>query len=404
MKNSILISSDHHANWEALEKLFEYAKENNLPFIINGDIIGDYNFEEVAESLNLKFPYEITTTELQKKLNKEEIQYLSFYQQYQQTRGNLDLLLQQIPDSQKDNAKKQFKTIIVQVESKEFQTKLNNINNNIIKEHSPIISEHKIKLRALYNIFIKEHAKILAKLIDKYKIKTYFLVGNHEPIYFPKLVKNYLNDKDLLVNLLETNEILIINNISVAGISNVSALMPFLHHIYEEEELIEIFPHQKDTTRPILMEFDKEIIEKNIKQLEKDKDYIRLIKNTKEKNNSNLDLFISHGQVGKGAWRDDKQANPMPTLYIAALLSSLAKITIDGHLHTSYEMKTSFGTPLIRAIGNKAYVITKNLDNKISYNQIEIDANYNHRNGHKFENINLEKNILEDIFQNEMSK
>lgn len=68
VKNQILTSSDHHANWDALEKLFEIAKIRDIPFVINGDIIGDYNFEHLRENLNLRYsdefpnPSEITAS------------------------------------------------------------------------------------------------------------------------------------------------------------------------------------------------------------------------------------------------------------------------------------------------------------------------------------------------------
>lgn len=56
MKNAILTSSDHHANWEALEHWFKLAHEKQIPFVINGDVIGDYNFEGVAMSIGLIVP------------------------------------------------------------------------------------------------------------------------------------------------------------------------------------------------------------------------------------------------------------------------------------------------------------------------------------------------------------
>ncbi|MDA3856041.1 MAG: metallophosphoesterase family protein [Candidatus Woesearchaeota archaeon] len=96
-KNKLLVSSDHHANWEALEKLFEYAKINKIPFVINGDVIGDYNFEELAKSLDLKFPYEITNEKPNELLTSEEIQSYATYQQIAQAGGRIDLLLKQIP-------------------------------------------------------------------------------------------------------------------------------------------------------------------------------------------------------------------------------------------------------------------------------------------------------------------
>ena len=59
VQNQILTSSDHHANWTALEELFKIANQKQIPFVINGDIIGDYNFEQIKDELNLKYENEI---------------------------------------------------------------------------------------------------------------------------------------------------------------------------------------------------------------------------------------------------------------------------------------------------------------------------------------------------------
>jgi hypothetical protein len=174
----------------------------------------------------------------------------------------------------------------------------------------------------------------------------------------------------------------------------VNALLPFLSEIYSEEELNEMFSHQRGEDRRILFKnISKELQESEIKD---DMDWIRIMPN----NTDNLDLFLTHGQIGKGAWRDDRQANEMPTLYVAAMLSSLAKITIDGHLHTTYEMKTPFDTPLIRAVGNKGYLIEK-INNKISYSLVEVETEYNHRNGEYFNDKDLKELIMKDIWKKE---
>ena len=95
--NQILTSSDHHANWEALEELFKIANQKNIPFIINGDIIGDYNFEQIKDELNLKFPNEISTQVLQENLSNELFEKYLTYSQIEQAGGDISRLLHQVP-------------------------------------------------------------------------------------------------------------------------------------------------------------------------------------------------------------------------------------------------------------------------------------------------------------------
>ena len=135
MMSKLLISSDHHANWDALEYWFKYASKNSLPFVIAGDIVGDYNFEELANKKGLKLP--------------------AFY-----------------------------------------------LDNIVTRE-----------LKKLFSDIVKFHAKKLAYFIDKYEVHTFFLHGNHEPIYFADEVKKYLKNKTLFFDL---------NNIK--GLVNVTDL------------------------------------------------------------------------------------------------------------------------------------------------------------------------------------
>ncbi|MEC8339481.1 MAG: hypothetical protein VXZ40_02560 [Nanoarchaeota archaeon] len=70
----------------------------------------------------------------------------------------------------------------------------------------------------------------------------------------------------------------------------------------------------------------------------------------------------------------------MPTLLVAAKLSSLSKLTIDCHLHTTYEMKNSLGVNTIRAVGNKAYIVSREENSgNLNTELIEFDTPYNAR-------------------------
>jgi hypothetical protein len=400
-QNQILTSSDHHANWEALEAIFKVAKEKEIPLVINGDIIGDYNFEELAQKLNLQFPYEITTKKLQENLEKEELEYLSTFEQLQQTRGNIEPFLKQIPQEHHEKAKEQFQKVIEYIQSEQFQIKYNNLKENILKDNQHIISENKIKLRALYSIIVKEHAKLLTNLIQKYKVETYFVLGNHEPAYFSSLVKEYLEPKNkhLLIDLNRTQGTINVNGINIVAVSNVKALMPFLNELYKPSELNKLFPHQMGSEREILFNnVNQEEANQENENLEQDFDWMRIVKH-ESFNEKYIDVFFSHGQIGRGSWRDDKHANEMPTLRVAAYLSNLAKITVDGHLHTTHKMTNPLGKQTIRAVGDKAYLLTKNNQGEIETELIETGAPYHHRGQLDFTDFEeLNKQIISEIF------
>lgn len=329
-KNQILTSSDHHANWDALEKLFQVAMDKKIPFIINGDIIGDYNFEEIKDELNLRYPYEIHKNQ------------------------KIDLA-----------------------------TELN-------------ISLNLVKLKSLYQIIIKLHAKKLAKLIDKYHVQTYFLLGNHEPINFIDITKSYLENKNLLKDLGKIKKIEEINGIRIAGISNVCAIMPFIYDIYEDKEINKMFSHQVGQERPMLHgNVTKKYMENSLAHI-MDPDWIRIM--THENGaNPNLDIFFTHGQIGIGAWRESKICDEVPTLHSAAAMSSLAKITIDGHLHTTHEMTNSLNKKTLRAVGNNGFLLTRNSNDAIEKELVTVNADYDSRGKINLNEIDLEKEILSEM-------
>jgi hypothetical protein len=326
-KNQILTSSDHHANWDALEKLFQIAKEKEIPFVINGDIIGDYNFDDIKEELSLRYPSEIF--------------------------GN------------------------------DFQTEMKKSTNIL-------------KLKSLYQIIIKTHAEKLGKLIEKYNVETYFLLGNHEPENFVDLTISKMKNKDLLKDLGKIKRIKEVNGIRIAGIPNVSAIMHFIYEIYSDSEINKMFNHQTGKTRPIVFRnVTKENIELS-KGHENDEDWIRIM-NDEDHENPDLDIFFTHGQVGTGAWRDDKICNEMPTLHASAKLSSISKLTIDGHLHTTHEMTNPLGKKTLRAVGNKGFLLTKNEYEEIEKELIEVDAEYDTRGKINLSHLNLEEEILNEM-------
>ncbi|MFT4261240.1 MAG: metallophosphoesterase [Candidatus Woesearchaeota archaeon] len=312
--NKLLISSDHHANWDALEYWFSYASKNKLPFIIPGDVVGDYNFEELAYQKGVKFP---------------------------------EILLED-----EDNG----------------------------------------VLRKLFNDIVKFHAKKLAGFIDKYKVKTYFLHGNHEPIYFGKEVISYLKQKELFVDMNEHKGFIQIGDFKVAGISNTNQLMPYLYSVFKEDELDLMFKHQR-TARPVILGVSKESLTIHPDPVE-DFDWLRIMSD----NNDELDIFITHGQIGRGAWRKEKFASELPTLVSAAKLSLLSKITVDGHLHTTHTMKNVLGKPTIRAVGNKAFVVEK-VDGELFVEELDSGKEYDARGKISLEDLDELKSPIDKLLE-----
>ncbi len=394
--NQILTSSDHHANWTALEELFKIAKDKNIPFVINGDIIGDYNFEQIKQELNLKFKDEINFEVLKENLSDELFEKYLTFTQIQQAGGDASRLLHQVPQHLRQDAINKLQNIINEIQTQEFQNKLQTIFQNNPTEH--IISEHTIKLKSLYEIIVKLHAKKLAELINQYQVQTYFLLGNHEPINFVNLTKIELqktNTEHLIKDLGQINKIENANGIKIAGIPNVCALMPFLDSIYSKKELDKMFAHQRGQSRPILFGDIKNKISQSNEHT-KDFDWIRIMNNKNQ--SQEFDVFFTHGQVGRGAWRDDKYCNEMPTLHVAAMLSELSQITIDGHLHTTHEMTNDLEKPTLRAVGNKAFLLTKTENGKIEKELIEVDAEYDSRGKIDLRDLDLHNEILNQIF------
>ncbi|MCC7574833.1 metallophosphoesterase [Candidatus Woesearchaeota archaeon] len=291
MINALLTSSDHHANWGALEHWFKVANEKKVPFVINGDVVGDYNFEGIAMAMGLTVPEKYSDT-----------------------------------------------------------------------------YKHGKQLKELYKAMIALHAKKLADLIDKYEVLTVYLLGNHEPVFFCDLVSYYLKNKDLFIDLNSYQGVLNLNGVRVAGIPNTGHLQSYCYGILSEKELSNIFSHLR-TERKLISDFDREKVE-DLRDPVDDVDWIRIMRDFE-----GLDVFFTHGQIGRGSWRAEKHADETPTLLVAAKLSLLAKVTVDGHLHSSHKMKNAVGKPTIRAVGNHALLIEKDND-QIFFEDLKSDESF----------------------------
>jgi hypothetical protein len=379
MKNSFITSSDHHGQFECLEEIFKYAKEKEIPFVCGGDIIGDYNFENIVHLLGYRMPSSVPSLFLQRDMAVDNLGLYAEYQKLSQFGTSSTEVIAKVSGQQDVSAemREQITTLFNQVEERDLYSKVKEIIEKNAQSIQTITTEMRVKLQFLFQIIVEVHAQKLAELIDKYQVTTYFLNGNHEPSQFPTLVASLVKNKNLFVDLGAEKGVSNVNGIAVAGVSNVNAIMPYLHEFYLPQELDSLFIHQRARRSIIPVEPTREGLEneQTIKDLGGDFDWQRL----QGDEIKDLDVFISHGQIGQGAWRDDKKANLMPTLLVAAKLSSLSKVTIDCHLHTSYIMKNSLGVKTIRAVGNKAYVISKGETGELSEELVEFDTPYNSR-------------------------
>lgn len=399
MNNSFITSSDHHAHFDCLEEIYKYAKEKDLPFVCGGDIIGDYNFENIVHLLGYRMPSSIPSLFLQKEMHVDDLGIYSEYQRLAQFGISSEEVISKLSQHQEINEdmKNQISTLFKKVQEKNLDSKVQEIIEKNATSIQTITSEMRIKLQFLFQIIVEVHAQKLAELIDKYQVKTYFLNGNHEPSQFPTLVSSLVQSKELFIDLGAEVGVSNINGLSVAGVSNVNAIMGHVHEFYLPQELDSLFIHQRARRAIIPVEPTREGLEneQTIKDLEGDFDWQRL----QGDEIKDLDVFISHGQIGQGAWRDDKKANLMPTLLVAAKLSSLSKITIDCHLHTTHVMKNSLGIKTLRAVGNKAYVIKREETGELGGELVEFDTPYNSRGEVMLDLEQTKKRIEENYFQ-----
>lgn len=73
------------------------------------------------------------------------------------------------------------------------------------------------------------------------------------------MVLNFLKNKGLFTDLNKSSGFIDIDGIKVAGISNTNQLMPYLYSIFSNEELDNLFIHQR-TKKDVILSFNKEDI------------------------------------------------------------------------------------------------------------------------------------------------
>lgn len=340
----ILVSSDLHGNYNLISSGLKYAKDKKLAYVVNGDIVNDYAFKLVAKELGYKTGNDIQLEYLEKNLSKQDLEALRLAQNASQY--GIEAILAQIPQDYKEQFEEQLKQVLEYTQSELFQKRIKKLSENLIKEKGVEIQENTMKIRALYSVFMDEEAKRFAEELNKYSdVKVLFNKGNHENRDFVQNVKAYLSNQNQIIDLSEYESVLKIqnskgNNLTLGAMTNCAHFMPYINEIFSEEEIGHFYGHT--------------FAEKEFKK--------------------SLDVFLTHGQVGKPVGID--KAFEVPYLESAKKASLEAKLTIEGHIHGKFEGKNEFGKDLVRAAGEEAVIITKQGE-KLEKKWIKLGSGYN---------------------------
>lgn len=384
--NGLIAVSDIHGNYDSLRNVYSIAKEKDLSVIINGDAVNDYHFKEFANELGYRTQQDLFLEYASQRLDEKDTQTLLFSQQYSQVQS-LDPFLQQVPESQKSQAKKQLEDILSYADSGEFREKFEQTAYGFKEEKEHEVIENQFGLNSLYHVFMEEEAKRLADEINNYDVETIFNLGNHEHAFFTKQVREYLNDPSKLVDATNHKGYISIEQdngqeITLAGMTNCAQIMPYLQDVVFSEQEYQLLTHHMnidDARYQTLLKGD--VSQDELSSLEdkirQDPDYHRIIQNQEKP----LDIFLTHGQVGK-VMTNNNTGFDVPYLGVAAYFSNLADLTIEGHIHSKYDGKNSFGNDMIRVAGADATIISKNDEGLLEKEWITIDNSFdgNHHN------------------------
>ena len=397
----IIVNSDIHGDYNRVFNTLKTANDENLFVLYNGDIVNDYNFKEIAHQLGIYTPNEIFYDYLSKKLSQRDLETFQIYSNLQNY--SLEDMLSQVPNEHREEAKKTLEEVINYSNTEIFQKRIQKVISDFEKEKKEEVKKSQLKLRALYDIIMDEEARKFAHELNKFKNrKVGFLNGNHENAYFVELVKQYLENKEQIIDLTKHRGYITIkdsndNKTTIAGMTNCSQYMPYLSEIFSQDELSILYSHmnidQVKEKSLLIGEISKEELEKYRELIQQDPDYRRIKEGNLEKK---LDIFVSHGQIGKPMSHSNYQLYDVPYFASAAILSNEADLTIEGHIHNQYEGPNSFGKKLIRAAGENAVIIRKDKDGKLKTKWVKITNRKNYTPSYDLKYLNIR---IEDMLK-----
>lgn len=375
----LLNISDTHGHEGIVLGALSYANDNKLGLVVNGDVVNDYNFKEYGNRLGIKSVYDIQLDYFSQNLSEKDLETLSLVQTVEQY--GIENILSQIPENQKENFKNNLEETLRYAQSDLFKTQINQVSENLITEKGEEIQENSLKFRALYDVFMDEEARRFANQLNQYSdVTVLFNKGNHENVFFVEQVRQYLDNKNQIIDLSNSKGVYTIksslgNEINVAGLTNCSQFMPYLEQIIAPEEIQQLYSHMSLDEVQIKSLLQGDVTIEDLDKLKdfysKDKEFRRIKDNL---NGKNIDILYSHGQIGTPMGLSN--ARDVPYLSSAAALGLESKLIVEGHIHNKFEGKNSFGVDMIRSAGEIASIITKDKEGNLEKSFIRVGENY----------------------------
>jgi len=108
----LFVVSDYHGHTDVLQNSLDYATQNKLAVAINGDAVNDYSLPQLAEEMGYQSPQRIQLEFLYNKTQEEgsqfgenDLQTYMFLRNLSQTQADIEPFLEQVPESQRDDAR-----------------------------------------------------------------------------------------------------------------------------------------------------------------------------------------------------------------------------------------------------------------------------------------------------------
>jgi len=407
-----LVISDYHGHSTVLSESLRIAANDDLALIVNGDVIGDYSFPELAaefgyqtpENIQMEFLYN-KTQEQGSRFGQNDLETYILLRNLQQTGGNVDPFLENVPEEHRAEARKSLEDVISYGQSDLFRKKMEDASQEFVDKEMPKVQENVLGMQALYQVFIDEEAKRFANELNKYSdTKVLFNLGNHEPVYFVEQVKQHLDNPNQIVDVTNTQGYIRLENsrgdeLSIAGMTNCGQTMPYLSEIFSPQEMSFLYNHMDsgnfNENDYYFEDVSKDEIESS-KLVAQDRHYQRI----KKGEDSSVDVFLTHGQVGKALLSEGREGRPTPYYKSAGKLSLESKLTVEGHIHNKFDGENSLGQRMVRAAGEDAAVIKKQGDEVIVDKWVKINDSFdgNHHNAVPYDRQMLAARV-EDLLE-----
>ena len=266
-----LVISDVHGKMDTVKKALDYSAANDYALTVNGDIVNDYSFTNLISQMGYKSPNEIQMEYFSQNLSQNDLQALIIARNTSQY--GLDAILGQIPENQRKEAQTQIEEALKHSQTELFQKRVQKVADNLMEEKGAEMQDNAIKMRALYDVFMDEEAKRFAQELNQYdNVKVLFNKGNHENTYFVEQVRQYLDNKEQIIDLNGHEGYVTLKSKSglettMAAMTNSAQMMPYLSEIFQEEELYQLYSHMlPDKNKLESMMFGDQSIEE-LKQL-----------------------------------------------------------------------------------------------------------------------------------------